>query len=158
MNSLSLPYSTGTWFAVPLVKNGFGVGVVARASSKGKIFLGFFFGPVRASVPKLSEVEKLKPADAIGVLRVGDLSLMAKGWPIIGKSKTWNLKEWPVPQFIRQDPLSHKAWKVTYCDADMIAPMSEQPIAYDVALEKDAVLGSGALELLLTKLLYNNNY
>jgi len=41
-NDTGLPYEEGTWFAVPLRTNGFGVGIIARmkADEKGGIDIG----------------------------------------------------------------------------------------------------------------------
>jgi hypothetical protein len=70
-----LPYREGTWFAIPLETGGFGVGVVARATKRGKVILAYFFGPHRSEVPSLDEVERLSPEDAVAVAHVGDLGL-----------------------------------------------------------------------------------
>ena len=45
---MMLCYKEGTWFAVPLLPNGFAVGRVARHAKKGLMILGYFFGPKNA--------------------------------------------------------------------------------------------------------------
>lgn len=46
-----LPYREGTWFALPLRKGGYAVGVVARMAPRGRIILAYFFGPKRNQIP-----------------------------------------------------------------------------------------------------------
>src|SRR3989442_15412111 len=111
---MKLPFREGTWFAVPLRRGGFAIGVVARATSIGKVILCYFFGPPRTTLPKIAEVEDLRAGNAIRAWRVGDLSLAKGDWPIIGRSECWNRSEWPTPIFIRRDPLRPKAWRVIY--------------------------------------------
>ncbi len=129
------------------------VGVVARATVEGKIILAYFFGPQRTGVPALREVELLKPRDAIRIVRVGDLSIIRGEWPIIGDASSWKRSDWPMPPFARRDHLSRKAWRVQYSDADPNLIDHEEPVSFETNLERDAVFGSGAAELLLTKVL-----
>ncbi len=150
---MKLPYREGTWFGVPLRQGGFGVGVVARATAEGKVILAYFFGPRRTAIPALAEVERLKPGDAIRVVRVGDLSLIRGEWPIIGEAASWKRSDWPMPPFVRRDDLSHKAWRVQYSDSNPNAIDYEEVEQFESKLERDAVLGSGAAELVLTKVL-----
>lgn len=149
--SKALNYHEGTWFGVPLRQGGFAVGLVARATTQGKVILCYFFGPRRQAVPALSEVERLKPSDAIRVLRVGDLSLIRAEWPIIGIASSWKRLDWPIPPFVRRDDLSRKAWRVHYSDFDPNAIDHEEPEKYESVLERDGLFGSGAAELMLTK-------
>jgi hypothetical protein len=150
---MKLPYREGTWFGVPLRQGGFAVGLVARATAKGRVILCYFFGPRRTAVPALSELERLKPSDAIWVARVGDLALIRGQWPIIGQTESWKRCEWPLPAFVRRDPLSGKAWRVFHSDTDPSLIDREEPETYESSLENDGVYGAGAVELVLTKLL-----
>ena len=149
-----LPYSEGTWFAIPLRNGGFGVGVVARATRKGRVILAYFFGPRRDAVPSLSELEHLTPDKAICAICVGDLGLITGTWPIVGNLKSWDRSLWPMPVFVRRDPISRKAWKVYYSDTDPNLPVSEVRTSYDdTSLRKDSLYGAGAAEIELTELL-----
>ncbi|EEF59410.1 immunity 26/phosphotriesterase HocA family protein [Pedosphaera parvula] len=151
---MKLPYKEGTWFAVPLRQGGFAIGVVARATAKGKVILGYFFGPRRMSVPTLEEVETLNPQNAIRKLQVGDLSLVKGEWPIIGLSKSWERADWPMPVFIRRDPLRPKAWLVYRSDTDPNVVIREEPAPNGLTgLENDSLSGAGAAEIVLTRLL-----
>jgi hypothetical protein len=150
---MKLPYREGTWFAVPLRQGGFAVGLVARATAKGKVVLCYFFGPRHRAVPLLGELGPLKPSDAIRVVRVGDLSLIRGEWPIIGQTALWKRSDWPMPPFVRRSELSGKAWRVHHSDTDPNLIDREEPEPYDSTLETDALFGAGAAELVLTKLL-----
>jgi hypothetical protein len=149
-----LSYKEGTLFAVPLRRGGYAVGVVARTSPDG-IMLAYFFGPARKTVPTADEVSGLRPGDALRVARVGDLSLVDKTWPLIGQLQSWNRHEWVMPPFVRRDDVTKKAWRVQYSDTDANRVASEETMAYPQAseFERDAVLGAGAAEIRLTKLL-----
>src|SRR3954471_347393 len=115
---MKLPYSEGTWFAVPLGKGEYCIGVVARAAPRGCVMLCYFFGPRRCSLPSLSEVEDLRAGDAVLVARVGDLALVQGDWPVLGQPKIWRRQDWPMPFFIRRAEFSARAWKVHYSDHD----------------------------------------
>ncbi|MGK4000931.1 Imm26 family immunity protein [Sorangium sp. So ce1024] len=144
----------GTWFAVPLRSRGFAIGVVARTSSGGGVLLSYFFGDVWDQPPPLSVVKHLRPDAAVRILRVGDLGILEGTWPIIGRDPDWQRTEWKAPDFVRRDELSRRAWRVTYSDRDANVVMSEAPLGYDdTGLERDAVHGSGAAEIVLTKML-----
>jgi hypothetical protein len=149
-----LPYSEGTWFAVPLRTGGYAVAVVARMNGSGCVF-GYFFGPKRDSVPTLDEVSKLCSQEATWLARFGDLSLIKNEWPIIGRAKDWRPELWPLPPFIRVDLTSpNKAVKATFSDENL-ERLHEEPC--DPALARiypaDGLSGAGAVEIWLTKLL-----
>lgn len=150
---MKLPYREGTWFCVPLQQGGFAVGLVARATAKGKVILCYFFGPLRTAVPVLAEVEQLKPSDAMRVFRVGDLGLIRGEWPIIGQITSWKRSDWPMPPFVRRDPLSRKAWRVYHSDTDPNLIDREESEPYESTLEVEGLSGSAAAEIKLTKAL-----
>ena len=157
---MKLPYREGTWFAVPLKQSGFAVGVVARNSKPPGCLLCYFFGPRRNSIPTLAEVERFMPNDAIRVFRVGDLHLI-KGrpprgtWPIIGHSISWKRTDWPMPPFVRREPLTNppRAWRVYLSDTDTLSIDREEPEPYDSLLEPYMLAGAEAAEIMLTKML-----
>jgi hypothetical protein len=155
LTPMKLPYKESTVFGVPLRNGGFGVGVVARTIPGGKILLAYLFGPKLNKVPALDEVIGLRPQDAVQVVRVGDLSLMDSTWPIIGELHSWKRVEWPMPPFARIDDISKRAWQVEYADADVTKIESQAEMHYADArrLDRDSVLGAGAAEITLTRLL-----
>jgi|SRR5450755_166462 hypothetical protein len=151
---MKVNYSEGTWFAVPLRNGGFALGVVARATRQGGVVLAYLFGPRRETIPAMGEVAGLQPSHAVKIARVGDLNLIRGKWPIIGEDGSWHRGSWGVPKFVRSDELSHRAWAVEYADDDPNKVVSETPVPFGASgLARDSVLGAGAAEIALTKLL-----
>jgi len=72
---MKLPYSEGSVFLVPLRDGGYARGVVARAGPKGKILMGYFFGPRLATRDDMP-LSDLAPAQAILRMRFADLGLI----------------------------------------------------------------------------------
>jgi len=149
-----LPYREGTWFAVPLRSTGFATGAVTRTSKTGRVIVGYFFGPRRASVAALHEVDGLLPTASALVVRFGDLGLIDGTWPIIGHSETWRRSEWPMPEFISTDPLTGRSFRVRYDDDDPNKLGIREPlVAPDASLSPDGLWGAGAVEVRLERLL-----
>jgi hypothetical protein len=147
-------YSEGTWFAVPLRSGGFGTGLIAKATRDGGVILAYLFGPRRETVPALTEVAVLQPSAAVKVARIGDLNIINGKWPIIGRTPEWQPSSWVMPRFVRSDELGRRAWSVQYSDDDPNLVSSEDPVPFGTSgLERDSVLGAGAAEIVLTKLL-----
>jgi hypothetical protein len=150
---MTLTYSEGTVFFVPLRKGGYARGVVARAGSEGKVLLGYFFGPRLPSADS-TEFGDLDPAKAILRVRFGDLGLLNGEWPIRGRIPGWTRSQWPMPEFMRKDPLGRKMLVlVRYSDADPARVEYETPTADDAGLGADSMSGYGSVEIKLTKLL-----
>lgn len=147
-------YAEGDWFAVPLRGGGFGVGVVARSNPKAAL-LGYFFGPRRAEVPVLTDVEDLKPGDAVLVRKFGHLGLTGGTWPIIGRLEGWDRDEWPMPIFVRYEELSGRTFHVFYDDDDPNKLLREEQVPPGAAEQgpKDGLMGAGFAEKVLTTLL-----
>ena len=154
MKITDAPYHEGSIFCVPLREGGFAIGVIARVSKNNSGgLLGYFFGPKLKSIPNSSIANSLKPSCVFKILRFGDLSLLRKEWPIVFRFSNWKRQDWPMPYFVRRDDISKKAWRVQYDDNDVCQVISEKPEPFDSPLERAAMYGSGAVELLLTKLL-----
>lgn len=150
-NKKRIPYSEGTWFAVPLDDNAYCVGRVARCMRGGGVVLAYFFGPRRDRVATLEEVRSLQADDAIKALRVGDPGLMKGEWPIIGDSDCWNRQVWPMPDFLRKDAITGKAWRIKYSDRDPNQVVSEERAPFESReLEADMLYGYGVVEELLS--------
>lgn len=141
---------------MPLRKGGFASGVIARSVPRqARILIGYFFGPRRATTPKLEELAGLAPSDAVLVRRFGDLALLRGTWPLLGKLPDWERAAWPTPTFGRFEELTNRSFKVVYDDADPSKLVREEIVdRYDLAaLAKDGLLGAGAVEMMLTGLL-----
>jgi hypothetical protein len=150
---MKLPYSEGSIFLVPLRDGGYARGVVARSGEMGKVLLGYFFGP-RLSSSTAVKVEDLNPSHALLKVRFGDLGLINGMWPIVGTMPRWKRADWPMPPFVRRDPLKkRKPFIVRYSDADPCRIEMERPIDHGAEMTSDSMYGYGALEIELTKLL-----
>ncbi len=146
------PYKEGDWFAVPLREGGYAVGLIARS---GGVLFGYFFGPKREKIPGIGELRTLVPENAVLVGQFGDLGLFEGGWPLIGYSEPWDRNIWPMLPLVRIDAVSGEAWLVEYSDSDPIRQISITPCdpAEAKKFPKERLMGSGAVEIRLTKLL-----
>jgi hypothetical protein len=150
---MKLPYSEGSVFLVPLRKGGYARGVVARASPRGKGLLGYFFGP-RLPSADTAKVDDLDPSTATLCVIFGDLGLINGEWQILGIVPNWDRTQWPMPDFVRRDPLGRrKPMLVRYSDKDPMRIEAEFPVDDDSGLATDSAYGYGAVEIELTKLL-----
>jgi len=151
-----LPYCQGSWFAVPLEGGGFGLGVVARVAPRGGIILAYFLGPKREAIPKLAQVAELKARDAVLAIRVSDLGLIRRTWPIIGQARSWQQAEWPMPVFVRHE--GSKAWLVYYADDNPNRRVAEEPAPLQINdVGRDSLYGFGAAEVVMTKVLTDDS-
>jgi hypothetical protein len=146
-------YREGDLFAVPLTEAGYGVGLVARAQpAHGGVLFGYFFGPKRANVPALDELEAIAPTDAVLIRRFGHLEIRQGRWPVIGNQEEWDRTQWAMPTFIRRPSLG-SAMLVTYADDDPSRMISSVK-ANDNDLEEkvpEGLLGAALVVSLLTK-------
>jgi hypothetical protein len=151
--AMKLSYSEGSVFLVPLKGGGHARGVVARVSPQGKALLGYFFGP-RLATPADVSVEDLDPGRAVLRVIVGDLGLLNGEWTVCGQVPFWDRSKWPMPAFVRRDPLGRKKPRlVRYADEDPMRIEAEHVINDDPGLPPDAAYGYGALENELAALL-----
>jgi Immunity protein 26 len=146
-----LPYSEGSVFLVPLEGGGYASGIVARLAPKGKILLGYFFGP-RIFSPADIRLESFRAKDALLVKYFGDLGLIRGYWPIINNVPDWSKAEWPVMDTVRRDPLGRlKPVLVRYADDDPSKVIGEQVLENDLDLPNDGLAGYGYVEAVLSK-------
>lgn len=146
-------YQEGTWFAVPLRKGGFGIGLIARYDGKG-IVLGYFFHCTYEQCPTIDDTHTINAAHIVLVRLFGDLGILRGEWPILGQQKEWHRDVWPVPLFGRIAVDRSRAVGVKYAD-DNIAYLGEISIPIEEAtqLPEDGLSGYGAIEIRLTDLL-----
>lgn len=148
-------YEEGSWFAVPLKPKGFAVGLAARNTPRGAGILAYFFDKHYQSPPALSELEHLEAKDALRVLQIGDLGLINGEWKVIGKQPNWDRSKWPVPNFIRREPITGRVWQVTLSNDDPAVVVSEKLVSEEQAAGSGPhlIYGYGAVEKVLSKLL-----
>jgi hypothetical protein len=138
----------GDWFAVPLDKAGFVLGLAARY--KDHQVLGYFFGPLRATLPSLLDTTELKPEQALLIRHCGDASLVRGVWPVLGRQANWERAAWPVPVFWRSNPLLGS--QLIRYDDDGITQVSYELYAGDTtSLPEDGLYGDLAMEICLKR-------
>jgi hypothetical protein len=94
----------------------------------------------------------LQPQNAFKIARFGALSLRDGSWPIVGSVPDWDRQNWPMPKFVRRNPLIKRAWLVSYSDDDPSWPVAEKPCDFEIdAYEQDSLWGAGYVELFLTR-------
>ncbi|MCK6474914.1 MAG: immunity 26/phosphotriesterase HocA family protein [Planctomycetes bacterium] len=141
----------GSIFLVPLRDRGFAIGVLARASGKGKCY-GYFFGP-RIHAKEDVKVENLIPENPILVGQFGDLELLSGNWKVIDLIPDWLQNRWPMKPLARVDEAAKRAWLSFYDDALNCTKESEITVEEAKNHPYDRMMGAGAVEIRLTALL-----
>lgn len=159
MGQKFVKYDEGQWFAVPLRIGGYALGIIVRGSYKTKGGLGYFFGPKYEDIPTGIETLSKNKENSILVCRFGDLGIIRGRWPLIQSGKPFYREEWPVPLFLRFLPFPEgKAVIVEYRQdySGLEAPIRETIVPVNeerLKLPQDGFSGSGAVEIVLSKLL-----
>lgn len=149
-----LPYLEGDVFSVPLQHGGIGVGVITRVPAGGKVLVGYFFGPKLDAMPDQQYISNLQPDRAIKIWIFGDSLLKDGSWSIIGRISNWSRGQWPTPKFLGVDPLSNKAWLISYADDDPRMEIGRERCEPEIqGYEKGMLLGSALVVAKLSKLL-----
>lgn len=147
-------YAMGDSFAIPLLDGGYAVGLIARANKAGVLF-GYFFGPRRPDLPSGEGLMGLAPESAVLVLMFGHLGIAEGRWPLLGRLKDWEPRDWPLPAFVRHEELTGRSFRVFYADDDPNRVLREEeiPIGESVEGPPDALYGPALVEDMLTELL-----
>ncbi|MGX5827522.1 Imm26 family immunity protein [Mesorhizobium sp. 43Arga] len=147
-----LPYREGSVFRIPLPDGGFARGVVARMAPRGRILLGYFFGPRMFSAD--TNASDLLPTEAVVVGRFGDLHLIDGKWEVFGEIGGWNRTYWPIPEFIHHDLLRIMPdMIVRYSDDDIVRGTRERRSVLPAGLAEDGLMGAEFVEIRLSGLL-----
>lgn len=148
-----LPYREGDWFAVPLGGGDHATGVIARLHRRGRLLIGYFFGPRLQRLPTPEELDRHHPESAVLVARFGDLYLIEGKWPNLGRTEGWKRERWPMPTFCRFVEVDGTAWRVHYSDDDELAVQREDRISIEACrkLPEDSAFGAGAIEATLNQ-------
>jgi len=150
---MKLPYAEGAVFVLPLRNGGYARGIAARVGPRGKAVLGYFFGP-RLRTSSEATLDGLDPEKACLRIIFGDLGLINGEWKVIGAIPNWDRARWPMPDFVRRDPLGRrKPIVVRYSEDDPLRMASEYAVDADPGLATDSAYGYGAVEIELGKLL-----
>lgn len=150
---MKLPYSEGSVFVLPLEGGGYARGVVARATKKGRVLFGYFFGPRLRSEDQAS-FDELVAHKAIMCLRFGDLGLINGEWPVLGALPGWDRNAWPMPRFVNRGIAGHgKSYLVEYSDTDPNLEIGRWIIDDNPELPANSLSGYGAVSIKLDKAL-----
>lgn len=144
----TLPYKEGDWIAVPVLEKGYALGRIARSSRSGAI-VGYFFAPLRKTLPTEDDTKGLTSQDAVVIYKFGDLGLIKDGWPIISGSNDWHREDWPLPSFGHIDIVDpSKAYRREYDEKNLNRGITETPISPEEArkLPKDGYWGHIGLQ------------
>jgi hypothetical protein len=150
-----LSYQEGDWFAVPLDRGGYALGIIARMSALG-VLLGYFFGPRRSELPTLADARELTADQAIWIARFSDRGLRGRtrsriAWPVLGRLDDWNRYDWKMPTFGRKDSVTGVLYRIFYLDDDPDSrPRRQRAASYDqdevAALPTDGVASPDYVE------------
>jgi hypothetical protein len=150
-------YREGTVFAVPIAKESYAIGLVARCNPRNYAIFGYFFPKVFHKPPVIEELTDLSPEASVLMVRFGDYGLVKKLWPVIGQLDPWHRNQWPMPLFYRKDFLLEGGWIVEYADDDPTKFIRETRTSGNPdGLISDGDSGYAAVEDALSDLLINN--
>jgi hypothetical protein len=155
MRNKKLIYSEGDCFVVPLRGDGFGRGVVSRMDNKGLVF-GYFFGPCLKEMNDAAMDNYLSPEIAVLSGIFGDLGLIKRAWPVIGKIRPWSRVDWPLPKLARVDKAAGLAYITDYDENELVVRKEVRVKLSEIHIgefPEDCVMGYGSVEIRLTKLL-----
>jgi hypothetical protein len=158
MKKKNIHYSEGQWFAVPLRRGGYALGIIVRGGYKTKGGLGYFFGPKYEDLPGDEATYEKHAEDALLIARFGDLGIVRGSWPLIQSTRPFSKEEWPIPKFGTEVPLPPGKGFIREYEQDSSGALicvRQTPVDADKIQKfpKDAVMGGGAVEIKLTKLL-----
>jgi hypothetical protein len=151
-------YDEGQWFAVPLRKGGYALGIIVRGNYKTKGGLGYFFGPKYSELPNDQDTWEKYPKEAKLITRFGDLGIINGSWPLIHSTHLFCKDQWPIPRFGAKIPLipgkgfireygQNEKGQLIYI-REIIAPENEV-----LELPVDCAMGYAVVEIRLTEIL-----
>ena len=138
---------------MPLPNGGYGLGLVARMAPKGRLLFGYFFGP--RSDTLAFDLASIEAADAALVGRFGDLHLYDGKWKTLGQVPDWDRSNWPLPLFLKRDPLGRLPDQVVCYDEDDLSRPGiwERRDSIPQGIPTDGLMGAGYVEIALGKAL-----
>jgi hypothetical protein len=130
---VNVQYREGQFIHVPVERDTYAIGVLARAPRRGGVLLGFFFGPRRSTPLPTQWLRGMTAPNAVLACRFKDTRVFRGEWKVLGQVEPFVRAEWPVPLFHRYDGSGTHTpqndviedWRVEYGDDNMIVPVSE---------------------------------
>lgn len=137
-NRLVLPegWQEGDWIAVPLLTGGYGILMLARAG-QGFSSYGYLFAKKFNDLPKLEEVEKFFPRDAVEKCVFGRHANLSKTWKTIGNSLSFNREKWPmIPEKVTEGLPGGYRWRLDILSDENPSIAKERRIISDKEAER----------------------
>lgn len=145
-----IKYSPGQVFAIPL-NHFYAAGIIIRENEG--ILLGYFYRQKFNSIPTLTDIN-IEADNIILVSIFGALGLDKKQWRIIGSLPNFNIREWEIPVFKRQDAISGEYYKVFYNDKlERVKTELSDPGENLSSYPDDGTAGYGFIEKRLLRLM-----
>lgn len=151
MAAKPLPYAEGDLFCFKLPSGAYALGLIARVAPGGKVIAVYVFQGLLSSVPFETAIPPR--GRVVLVARVGDLGLMNGSWQVVRRKGPWSAGDWPIPTFGRIEPISGRAWRVTYRDENPNSRPKETEVkASEVeGLPQDSLHGYVSLERVVAR-------
>ena len=130
-------YQEGDVFTIGLAEDKYRIGLVARRSERGPSVLGYFSKQTYAAPPQLSDIDF--SIENFFPLMFGDPYLLNKRWVVIGQIEPWSRAAWPMPEFVRIDPIKHIARIVIYDENNPLIEVGTRRCNSDPAMYPRAV-------------------
>ncbi|MDJ1496835.1 Imm26 family immunity protein [Cytophagaceae bacterium DM2B3-1] len=149
-------YSIGDVFCVPLAEKGYCLGLITHIHPRLRVPLGCFFKKLYKKVPAIDR-KIIRKENVILVKKFGIQGFDDGSWPIIGKLDPFEIKEWPIPIFLRRLNLSPPQF--VYYNQDLEEVKSEE-VSEGTNLSlyhEDGLGGSGFVENRLIRLFEDNS-
>jgi hypothetical protein len=118
------------------------------------VVLGYFFGPLLATIGDAHLDADVVPSKAKLISRFGDLGLLKGGWRVIGRVEPWDRDAWRNPALLHVDEGGSPAFLRHYDDT--LRFVGEERIELSAIGEnvpRDGLLGYGAVEIRMARLL-----
>jgi hypothetical protein len=153
-----IKYSEGQWFMVPLLDEGYALGIIVRGNYKTWGGLGYFWEPKYQDIPDESVIWHAEPSNALLIAWFSDIEIGEGKWPLMNSSRPFSRQYWPVPEFKRIDLLHPTmGYKTTYSQDDTGKKqyIKEERMKIELLsdLFEDGSYGAEALRIKLTKIL-----
>ncbi len=149
----NLNYQEGSVFLVPLEQGGYATGLVARHAPKGKLVLGYFFGPHLKEMKDFS-FSNIRTGNVLHCKRFGDLGLIEGHWLVMGQLPDWKRENWPMPVFKKFNVASNIFDALLYYDDDDPGKLiKEEAFNGETNLPEAGLAGYGFIEKKLSDIL-----
>lgn len=124
----------GSWIAIPLANDKFGLCIAARVYRPAKSMMAFYFPHVYSHVPTELDTREWIADNAFAVFPTAMYAVNTGRWTVIHQMDIFDRKDWPLPVFQVPDPLSPgRGWLVEYCvvDPDNMHPTLRRRVPAD---------------------------